>query len=171
MLRTVEHINAAKKPPVLLLCSVLQTRALIIKYPSVLLGSSNYVKGCVDRFRQLCYTREEWARDFDTISPSLLAYFLRDAGDQLMRLEYLASTGVRFIVKFTGSTMRPLQYVVACSRAPSTCCWVSCTAFAACHAHIARSALLHHKLQAVFDPPMSCARVVTFANPLSFFRS
>eukprot|EP00775_Hariotina_reticulata_P010951 gene10951-11105_t len=72
-----------------------QTRALIIKYPSVLCGSSNYIKGCIDRFRQLCYTREEWARDFDTISPSLLAYFLKDAGDQLMRLEYLASTVVR----------------------------------------------------------------------------
>ncbi|KAF6255200.1 hypothetical protein COO60DRAFT_1462321 [Scenedesmus sp. NREL 46B-D3] len=47
----------------------------------------------VERLRQLCYTREEWASDFEAISPGLLAYFLRDATDQLMRLEYLASTG------------------------------------------------------------------------------
>jgi hypothetical protein len=57
--------------------------------------SQQRLSGCVERLRQLCYTREEWARDFESISPSLLAYFLRDASDQLMRLEYLASTGAQ----------------------------------------------------------------------------
>lgn len=66
---------------------------LVVKYPTVLTQSPGFVAGCVERLRQLCYTREEWARDFEGMSPGLLAYFLRDATDQLMRLEYLASTG------------------------------------------------------------------------------
>jgi hypothetical protein len=66
---------------------------MVTKYPPVLTMSPQRLAGSVERLRQLCYTREEWARDFESISPSLLAYFLRDATDQLMRLEYLASTG------------------------------------------------------------------------------
>ncbi|WIA10223.1 hypothetical protein OEZ85_010425 [Tetradesmus obliquus] len=70
-------------------------RALVTKYPPVLVMSPQRLAASVERLRQLCYTREEWARDFEGITPSLLAYFLRDATDQLMRLEYLASTGER----------------------------------------------------------------------------
>jgi hypothetical protein len=73
---------------------------MVTKYPPVLMISPQRLAGSVERLRQLCYTREEWARDFESISPSLLAYFLRDATDQLMRLEYLASTGGRCVGSF-----------------------------------------------------------------------
>ncbi len=68
-------------------------RALVVKYPSCLTSAPSRLAANLDRLRQLCYTREEWARDLEDISPSLVAYFLRDASDQIMRLEYLASTG------------------------------------------------------------------------------
>lgn len=83
----------AHLPHLLLLLLVSQVRTLVRKYPVVITLPPQQLAAKVERLRQLCYTREEWARDFEAISPALLAYFLRDSTDQLMRLEYLASTG------------------------------------------------------------------------------
>eukprot|EP00878_Enallax_costatus_P043991 GHUV01052124.1.p1 GENE.GHUV01052124.1~~GHUV01052124.1.p1 ORF type:complete len:140 (-),score=21.67 GHUV01052124.1:164-583(-) len=74
-----------------------QVRQLVHKYPKVLSTPPQRVQAAVERLRQLSYTREEWARDFETISPSFLAFFLRDSTDVIIRLEYLASTGEKLI--------------------------------------------------------------------------
>jgi hypothetical protein len=71
----------------------MQLRFFILKFPLVFAMHPDRVRGSVERLRALCNTRDEWARDLHEISPSLLAYFLRDAKDLLMRLEYLAATG------------------------------------------------------------------------------
>lgn len=66
---------------------------LAIKYPSVLNLRSEAVAGRVDRLAHVAGAREQWLADLEGITPSLLAFFLKDATDLLLRLEYLASTG------------------------------------------------------------------------------
>ena len=71
-------------------------RALVLKCPLVFSYHPAAVRGHIDRLRQLCFTRDEWTRNYQLeMTPSLMAFFLRDATDLLLRLEYLASTGER----------------------------------------------------------------------------
>jgi hypothetical protein len=70
-----------------------QAALLAIKYPSVLNLRSEAVAGRVDRLAHVAAAREQWLDDLEGMTPSLLAYFLKDAPDLLLRLEYLASTG------------------------------------------------------------------------------
>lgn len=47
----------------------------------------------VANLRDLSSTRELWHQDFEQITPSLLAFFIRDHTDLLLRLEFLVVTG------------------------------------------------------------------------------
>jgi len=72
----------------------LQMRAFVLKFPLGISYPPGLVRMWIERFRQLCFTRDEWTRTLQLeMTPSLMAFFLKDAGDQLLRLEYLASTG------------------------------------------------------------------------------
>lgn len=66
---------------------------MVRKYPLVLNMKSENVEVIIERLRHLAYSRVTWQENFDDISPSLLAFFLRDHADLLLRLEYLALTG------------------------------------------------------------------------------
>lgn len=69
-------------------------RAFVLKFPLAFGYNPAAVRTWVERLQQLCFTRDEWTRNYQLeMTPSLMAFFLRDAGDQLLRLEYLASTG------------------------------------------------------------------------------
>lgn len=73
-----------------------QMRAFVLKFPLGISYPPGLVRMWIERFRQLCFTRDEWTRTLQLeMTPSLMAFFLKDAGDQLLRLEYLASTGER----------------------------------------------------------------------------
>jgi hypothetical protein len=70
-------------------------RAFVLKFPLAFSFKPGHVRGAVERLQQLCFTRDEWAREYQlAMTPSLMAYFIKDMGDQLRRFEYLASTGV-----------------------------------------------------------------------------
>lgn len=70
-------------------------RAFVLKFPLAFSYPPGLVRMWIERFRQLCFTRDEWTRTLQLeMTPSLMAFFLKDAGDQLLRLEYLASTGM-----------------------------------------------------------------------------
>lgn len=68
-------------------------KVMVRKYPLVLNCRSETIAAIVERLRHLAYTRAMWQQDFDCMSPSLMAFFLRDYRDLLMRLEYLVLTG------------------------------------------------------------------------------
>jgi hypothetical protein len=68
-------------------------KLMVRKYPLVLNSRSETIENVTERMRHLAYTRSMWQQDFDCISPSLLAFFLRDYADLLLRLEYLALSG------------------------------------------------------------------------------
>lgn len=68
-------------------------KKMVRKYPLALNFDTQNVEDIVDRLRQLCNTRVLWQENFDTISFSLLAFFLRDWKDKLARLEFLIVTG------------------------------------------------------------------------------
>lgn len=71
-----------------------QMRAFVLKFPLAFSFKPSHVRGAVERLQQLCFTRDEWAREYQlAMTPSLMAYFIKDMGDQLRRFEYLASTG------------------------------------------------------------------------------
>lgn len=69
------------------------TKALTLKYPMVLSHRSETVLETVEALRELTYSRSAWQAELATITPSLLAFFLRDRYDLLARLEYLLVTG------------------------------------------------------------------------------
>lgn len=80
--------------PLFGLCSRAQMRAFVLKFPLAFSFKPSHVRGAVERLQQLCFTRDEWAREYQlAMTPSLMAYFIKDMGDQLRRFEYLASTG------------------------------------------------------------------------------
>lgn len=90
-------------------------RAFVLKFPLCFAYSRESVSNSIERFRQLCFTRDEWVRSYQHyMTPSLMAYFLKDATDQLLRLEYLASTGrcVHVCVSLVGVVGVCLVYVV-----------------------------------------------------------
>lgn len=68
-------------------------KAMVRKMPLLLSRSSEVVAQMTERLRHLAYTRAMWQRDFEVITPSLLAFFYRDANDLLLRMEYLVLTG------------------------------------------------------------------------------
>jgi hypothetical protein len=69
-------------------------RAFVLKFPLAFSYQTANVRNWVERFQQLCLTRDEWTREYQLVmTPSLMAFFLRDASDLLLRFEYLASTG------------------------------------------------------------------------------
>ncbi|KAG1660703.1 hypothetical protein FOA52_014322 [Chlamydomonas sp. UWO 241] len=68
-------------------------KLMVRKYPLVLNSRSETIEAVTERMRHLAYTRSMWQQDFDCISPSLLAFYLRDYADLLLRLEYLALSG------------------------------------------------------------------------------
>jgi hypothetical protein len=79
-------------------------RGFVLKFPLCFSYKPTHVRASVERFQQLCFTRDEWAREYQlAMTPSLMAYFLKDAGDQLLRFEYLASTGAYVLLGVTGS--------------------------------------------------------------------
>jgi hypothetical protein len=69
-------------------------RAFVLKFPLAFSYRPQIVRASIERFQALCFTRDGWAREYQlAMTPSLMAFFLKDAGDQLLRFEYLASTG------------------------------------------------------------------------------
>mmetsp|Transcript_19189 Transcript_19189/g.48792 ORF Transcript_19189/g.48792 Transcript_19189/m.48792 type:complete len:377 (-) Transcript_19189:8-1138(-) len=68
-------------------------RKLVVKFPLILNYQTTSIEHLMDSLRQLSYTRVQWQQDFDAMSPSLIAFYLRDARDLLLRLEYLVATG------------------------------------------------------------------------------
>ncbi|KIY98168.1 hypothetical protein MNEG_9792 [Monoraphidium neglectum] len=70
-----------------------QAQALVLKYPLVLSRRTPALHFMAGQLRHLASARSQWQAEVDAISPSLMAFFLRDFGDQVRRLEYLASTG------------------------------------------------------------------------------
>jgi hypothetical protein len=77
-----------------LLLLTLQMRAFVLKFPMAFSYQPQNVRNWIERFQQLCLTRDEWTREYQlAMTPSLMAFFLRDASDLLLRFEYLASTG------------------------------------------------------------------------------
>jgi hypothetical protein len=69
-------------------------RAFVLKFPLAFSYRPNIVRASIERFQALCFTRDGWAREYQlAMTPSLMAFFIKDAGDQLLRFEYLASTG------------------------------------------------------------------------------
>ncbi|GAX80135.1 hypothetical protein CEUSTIGMA_g7573.t1 [Chlamydomonas eustigma] len=69
------------------------SRHMVIKYPLVLNLETETIEALMGRLRNLAYTRAMWQQDFDNITSSLLAFFIRDRHDLLLRLEFLALTG------------------------------------------------------------------------------
>jgi hypothetical protein len=61
----------------------LQVSALVSKYPLVLNRRTPALEWMVGQLRHLAQSRPQWQADADAISPSLLAFFLRDFGDQV----------------------------------------------------------------------------------------
>ncbi|KAI8476973.1 MAG: hypothetical protein J3K34DRAFT_516226 [Monoraphidium minutum] len=70
-----------------------QAHALVLKYPPVLSRRTASLAFMAGQLRHLAGARSQWSAELEAISPSLMAFFLRDYGDQVRRLEYLASTG------------------------------------------------------------------------------
>lgn len=68
-------------------------KAMVRKCPLILNSDTELITRAVDKLRQLSYTRAMWQDNFEVISPSLLAFFLKDKTDLLLRVEYLALTG------------------------------------------------------------------------------
>lgn len=68
-------------------------RQLVLKFPLVLNWHPEGLRAIIDALRQLAYTRDLWQQDFETITPSLLAFYIRDHCDQLRRLEFLVASG------------------------------------------------------------------------------
>eukprot|EP00955_Chlamydomonas_euryale_P105948 365671-Chlamydomonas_euryale.AAC.2 len=66
---------------------------MVRKYPLVLNSRSETIEAVTEKLRHVAYTRSLWQQDFDCITPSLMAFFLRDYRDLLLRMEYLALTG------------------------------------------------------------------------------
>lgn len=54
-------------------------KRMVRKYPLILNFQTSSLEDTMDSLRQLSYTRVQWQEDFDAMSPSLLAYFFRDA--------------------------------------------------------------------------------------------
>lgn len=70
-----------------------QIHKMVHKYPPVLAFTTEYLQATLVRLRDLAFTRELWQEDLENITPSLFAFFINDAEDLLLRLEYLATTG------------------------------------------------------------------------------
>eukprot|EP00877_Chromochloris_zofingiensis_P012653 jgi/Chrzof1/7641/Cz02g31090.t1 len=70
-----------------------QVKALVVKFPLIVNYTTQTLHTKIEQLRQLCSIRDEWREDFEAISPSLLAYYIRDSTDIILRLEYLAASG------------------------------------------------------------------------------
>lgn len=68
-------------------------RALVVKFPIILNYDTDNLKSYVNTLRQMAQSRELWRENFDTITPSLLAFFIRDHSDLTMRLAFLLASG------------------------------------------------------------------------------
>jgi hypothetical protein len=68
-------------------------RAVASKYPVALAKPAASIARALAALRRLCASREAWSRDLADATPSLIAFFLADAGGGLRRLEFLSATG------------------------------------------------------------------------------
>ncbi|MEW5308908.1 MAG: hypothetical protein WDW38_000828 [Sanguina aurantia] len=66
---------------------------MVKKCPLVFNFEGETLARLVANLRDLSSTRELWHQDFEQITPSLLAFFIRDHTDLLLRLEFLVVTG------------------------------------------------------------------------------
>jgi len=69
--------------PRVLRFSPLQVHALVTKYPLVLSRRTDALQYMVGQLHHLARARSQWQDDADAITPSLLAFFLKDFGDQV----------------------------------------------------------------------------------------
>jgi len=83
--------RALAQPP--LAFGAQRCRAVATKYPVALAKPPAAVARAVAALRRLCGAREAWSRDLADATPSLVAFFLADAGGALRRLEFLSATG------------------------------------------------------------------------------
>ncbi|GLC67023.1 hypothetical protein PLESTF_000503100 [Pleodorina starrii] len=70
-----------------------QLRALIIKYPLILNFKHESVHSALMALRRLCSARPDWTAFYKALSPSQVAFFVRERVVTLLRLEYLLLTG------------------------------------------------------------------------------
>eukprot|EP00798_Chlamydomonas_sp_ICE-L_P031743 gene31743-6944_t len=68
-------------------------RTLTRKCPLILNRRTELIGDVMESLRQISYTRVIWQENFDLMTPSLMAFFMRDFAVLLMRLEFLLVTG------------------------------------------------------------------------------
>jgi len=83
--------RALAQPP--LAFGAQRCRAVAAKYPVALAKPAASVSRALAALRRLCASREAWSRDLADATPSLVAFFLADAGGGLRRLEFLSAAG------------------------------------------------------------------------------
>ncbi|EFJ45428.1 hypothetical protein VOLCADRAFT_105980 [Volvox carteri f. nagariensis] len=87
-------------------------RALILKYPLILNFRHQSVHSALMALRVLCSARPEWTTFYQVLSPSQVAFFIRERVITLLRLEYLLLTGggngwtLRDIMKMSNNMFR-----------------------------------------------------------------
>jgi hypothetical protein len=62
-----------------------QVKRLVHKFPLALNYQTTSIESAIDALRQVTYTRQQWQVDFERITPSLVAFYLRDTKDILSR--------------------------------------------------------------------------------------
>jgi hypothetical protein len=62
-----------------------QVKRLVHKCPLALNYQTSSIESAIDALRQVTYTRNQWQFDFERLTPSLVAFYLRDTRDILAR--------------------------------------------------------------------------------------
>ncbi|GLI59091.1 hypothetical protein VaNZ11_000776 [Volvox africanus] len=87
-------------------------RTLIVKYPLILNFKHESVHNALMALRRLCSARPDWVTYYKALSPSQVAFFIRERVMTLLRLEYLLLTGggngwtLRDVMKMSNNMFR-----------------------------------------------------------------
>lgn len=68
-------------------------RTLVLKFPLILNYQTARVQHLMCVLQQVSSKRAQWRQDFAAMTPSLVAFYIKDAKDMLLRLEFLIETG------------------------------------------------------------------------------